>query len=154
MHLIEPLDSHVLEMMAWFSNEADLKQWAGPNFRYPFNLFTFTEDLKISPMSTFSLVSEEDEFLGFGQYDQRLDKCHLGRLVVNPKLRGKGVIAELIKGISEQGTKRLNVKACSLFVLSHNQSAIKAYQKAGFVLADYPEEIPTENCFYMVKYDI
>jgi len=76
------------------------------------------------------------------------------RLVVNPKCRGKGLITDLIKGISLQGTKALSVTACSLFVLAHNKSAIKAYQKAGFILADYPDEIPTENCLYMVKHDI
>ena len=153
MQLTEPLECHVIEMMSWFTNEADLKQWSGPGFRYPFDLSTFTGDLKISPTNSFSLVSEEGELLGFGQYYQRLDKCHLGRLVVNPKFRGEGIIAELIKLISVKGTKALSVTACSLFVLSHNQSAIKAYQKVGFVLADYPEKIPTENCFYMVKYD-
>ena len=154
MQLISPLEAHIIDMMSWFSNEVELKQWSGPNFRYPFNLSTFTEDLKISPTNSFSLVSEEDELLGFGQYYQRLGKCHLGRLVVNPKCRGKGLITDLIKGISLQGTKALSVTACSLFVLAHNKSAIKAYQKAGFILADYPDEIPTENCLYMVKYDI
>ena len=71
--------------------------------------------------------------------------------MVNPKFRGKGIITTLIKHISEQGTKVLNVTGCSLFVLSHNKSAVKAYQKTGFLLADYPDEIPLADCLYMVK---
>lgn len=151
MQLIQALEAHIVGMMGWFANEDELKQWAGPGFRYPFDLSSFTEDLKITPTNAFSLVSDKGELLGFGQYYQRLDKCHLGRLVVNPKFRGKGIIAELIKLISVQGTKALNVTACSLFVLSHNKSAVKAYQKVGFVLADYPDEIPLADCLYMVK---
>ena len=72
MQLIQPLEIHIVDMMSWFTNEADLKQWSGPGFRYPFDLSTFTEDLKINPTNSFSLVSEEGELLGFGQYYQRL----------------------------------------------------------------------------------
>jgi len=151
MQLTKTLECHLKEMMDWFANEAELKQWAGPGIRYPFDLSSFTADLKITPNNAFSLISDTGELFGFGQYYQRLDKCHLGRLVVNPKFRGKGVIAELIKQISEQGTKALNVTACSLFVLSHNQSAVKAYQKVGFLFADYPDEMPLADCLYMVK---
>jgi hypothetical protein len=49
------------------------------------------------------------------------------------------------------GKTELKTDSCSLFVLGHNKSAIQAYTKLGFSMADYPEEIPLENCFYMVQ---
>jgi len=151
MRLIQPLDNHLLNMMSWFTSKQELTHWSGPNFRYPFNLSSFTEDLKLNTLSSFSLISNESEFLAFGQYYQRLDKCHLGRLIVNPEFRGKGVASELMLHISELGLKKLKVKECSLFVLADNDSAIKAYEKFGFSFADYPDEIPLDNCLYMVK---
>lgn len=151
MQLIQPLENHLIEMMSWFSHEQELTDWSGPNFRYPFNLLTFVEDLKLSTLSSFVLVSNESALLAFGQYYQRLNKCHLGRLIVNPKLRGQGIASELIHRLYKLGIKELKVKESSLFVLAHNENAIKAYKKFGFVLANYPEKIPLENCLYMVK---
>jgi ribosomal protein S18 acetylase RimI-like enzyme len=149
--LVEPLDNHLVQMMGWFSNQQELADWSGPNFRYPFDFSSFVTDLKLSTLRSFSLVSNESEFLAFGQYYQRLGKCHLGRLIVNPKCRGKGIASALMHHICELGLKELKVKECSLFVLTHNENAIKAYKKFGFTFADYPQEIPLNNCLYMVK---
>ena len=96
-------------------------------------------------------VSNEADFLAFGQYYQRLGKCHLGRLIVNPKFRGKGVAAKLMHGICELGLTELELKECSLFVLADNSNAIQAYKKFGFSFVEYPDEIPLDNCLYMVK---
>jgi ribosomal protein S18 acetylase RimI-like enzyme len=99
MQLTQPLESHLLEMMTWFSNEAELNNWSGPNFRYPYDLSSFTEDLKLNELNSFSLVSDDGEFLAFGQYYQRLGKCHLGRLIVSPNCRGKEIVLELVRRI-------------------------------------------------------
>ena len=151
MQLIQPLESHLLEMMNWFLTEKELMDWSGPNFRYPFNKSSFIEDIKLDTLNSFSLVSKKSELLAFGQYYQRLNRCHLGRLVVNPEYRGQGIAFELMRRICEVGLKELKVEECSLFVLSHNESAIKAYTKFGFRLDNYPDEIPIKNCLYMVK---
>ena len=151
MKLIKAKEHHLIEMMSWFSDEQELQNWSGPNFRYPFNLSSFTEDLKMNSISSCVLTSNESEFLAFGQYYQRLDKCHLGRLIVNPKFRGKGIAAKLMSHLCERGQQELKLTSCSLFVLAHNESAIKSYKKFGFSFTDYPEQIPLANCLYMVK---
>lgn len=151
MRLTQTSDENFIELMSWFSNEDELNLWSGPNFRYPFDLRSFKADLKLDTLKSFSLISNEGEFLAFGQYYLRLGMCHLGRLVVNPNLRGKGIASHLIKQLSILGRSDLRAKSCSLFVLGHNESAIQAYTKLGFSIADYPEEIPLKNCLYMVK---
>jgi ribosomal protein S18 acetylase RimI-like enzyme len=139
MQLLQPTEDHLIEMMSWFSSEKDLIDWSGPNFRYLFNL------------SSFVLVVNESEFLAFGQYYLRLGKCHLGRLIVNPNFRGTGIASELIRKICKLGRNELAVTECSLFVLEHNDNAIKAYKKFGFSFVNYPDKMPLENCLYMVK---
>jgi ribosomal protein S18 acetylase RimI-like enzyme len=151
MQLIPPIEDHLVEMMSWFSNEQELINWAGPNFRYPFNLSSFTVDLKLNPLSSFALLSNESEFLAFGQFYQRLRKCHLAKLIVSPKCRGKGIVSILMTHLCELGQKELKVKDCSLFVAAHNHSAIKSYKKFGFSFADYPDEIPIGDYLYMIK---
>ena len=151
MRLTQPSNEHFIELMSWFSSEDELNLWSGPNFRYPFDLSSFKSDLKLDILKSFSLISNEGNFLAFGQYYLRLGLCHLGRLVVNPNLRGKGIASHLIKQLSIFGKSDLRTDSCSLFVLGHNESAIQAYTKLGFSMAEYPEEIPLENCFYMVQ---
>ncbi|GLR69581.1 GNAT family N-acetyltransferase [Agaribacter marinus] len=151
MYLTEPSDENCIELMSWFSSEEELSSWSGPNFRYPFTLSTFKSDLKLDTLNSFSLISKEGDFLAFGQYYLRLGKCHLGRLVVNPNWRGQGIVSTLANQISDMGKENLKVDSCSLFVLGHNERAIKSYKKMGFSIAEYPEKIPLKNCLYMVK---
>jgi len=151
MQLINVRDKHLQEMMGWFSSEGELAEWSGPNFRYPYSEESFKEDLKLDSLRSFSLISDENEFLAFGQFYNRLEKCHLGRLIVNPKFRGKGIASELMCRLCELGKEELKLKESSLFVLANNESAIKAYRKFGFTFSDYPEKIPIENCLYMIR---
>ncbi len=151
MRLTKPSDANFIELMSWFSTEEELSIWSGPGFRYPFDLNSFKSDLKLDVIKSFSFVSNERELLAFGQYYLRLDKCHLGRLVVNPNFRGQGIASCLIQELRALGKSDLKTDSCSLFVLKHNKSAIQAYTKLGFSVADYPDEIPLENCLYMVK---
>lgn len=144
----------IREMMNWFDTERQLKDWAGPDFRYPFTEASFIEDLKLDKLAFICLVSSDQEFLAFGQYYQRLNKCHFGRLLVSPKHRGKGIVSSLIKELSVKGKKDLGVSAFSLFVSEHNLSAIKAYKKIGFKVRKYPEDLPLDNCIYMVASEI
>ncbi|MCJ8318685.1 MAG: GNAT family N-acetyltransferase [Colwellia sp.] len=142
-------DDHLTQLMSWFVNEQQLKNWSGPNFDYPFTAESFKRDLRMDSLTSFALLDEGNQFVAFGQYYLRLNCCHLGRLVVNPSLRGKGIIAQLIQALVESGKQTLAVSSCSLFVLADNKSAITAYQKSGFSMATYPELIPLDNCLYM-----
>ena len=119
-------DEYLIELMSWFTTESELNQWSGPNFEYPFTLESFKRDLRLNALSS---------------------------LVVSPSARGKGVIAQLISALTVSGKKLLGVNSSSLFVMADNQSAIQAYQKAGFSLSTYPEKIPLENCLYMTSAD-
>ena len=151
---LNPLcDENLNELMSWFTNEVQLQQWSGPNFEYPYTFDSFKRDLRLESLSSFVLLNEANEFVAFGQYYLRVNRCHLGRLIVKPSWRGKGIIAQLISALTVSGKKELGVKVCSLFVLANNKSAIQAYQKFGFSLSQYPEEMFLDNCLYMIKED-
>ncbi|MDO6428287.1 GNAT family N-acetyltransferase [Thalassotalea sp. 1_MG-2023] len=151
MKLTTATQQHIPTIMAWFPDEQALSLWSGPGFRYPFTERTFIDDLKLSTLSSYALINENGEIVAFGQFYLRMNRCHLGRLVVKPSERGKGIATMLIQQLSEIGCKVLNTSELSLFVFTHNTSATRAYQKLGFVLAQYSEPMPIENCVYMIK---
>lgn len=145
-------------MMTWIKDERELSAWAGPYFRYPFTLDSFTEDLRLRELTSYCLLgsnfaapNDPDDLLAFGQFYQRLDKCHLARLLVAPKQRGKGLAKVLIKSLSELGRQRFGLDGDSLFVLPDNTAAIRAYTRIGFEVVDYPEQPPLEGCLYMIR---
>jgi ribosomal protein S18 acetylase RimI-like enzyme len=151
MKLSPPTDIQLSEMMGWFNTENELRDWGGPNFRYPFNSNTFIEDLDLNSISGFTLSSIDSEFRAFGQCYNRLNRCHLGRLAVSPNQRGKGIIIDLMDLLSEYGFREFSVSSMSLFVVPHNRAAIKAYKNYGFQFTEYPGKMPMKDCFYMVK---
>jgi ribosomal protein S18 acetylase RimI-like enzyme len=151
MKLAKATEENLFELMQWFTSVENAFDWSGPGFRYPFEIDSFKQDLKVDTLSSYCLIDSENNMLAFGQYYLRAERCHLGRLVVNPKYRGNGLASILITQLTEKGTTQLSTKDCSLFVLQHNTSAIKAYEKFGFYKTDYHEEIPLEHCDYMIK---
>ena len=156
MQLVTPVQEHFEEMASWVKNQAQLHEWAGPNARFPCTAETLMDDFSLSQLPSYSLVDGHNVFLAFGQYYQRLDHCHFGRLIVAPIYRGKNhqgkrIIEHLIDRLSDEGCRKLNTSVGSLFVLEGNQAAIKAYQNIGFQFAAYPGGAPFESCLYMTK---
>ena len=142
--------AQLLTMTSWFKSEAELRQWAGPNFKFPYTDETFIKDLNLEKLPGFGLFDEDNNLVGFGQYYQRLDRCHLARLVINPDCRGLGYSQPLINQLIDIARKDLGFSDASLFVLAGNVPAIKCYQKLGFKFTEYPGINPLPNCLYMI----
>ncbi|MGY8898865.1 MAG: GNAT family N-acetyltransferase [Paraglaciecola sp.] len=99
MKLVKANDTHLTELMGWFEDEAQLVMWSGPGFRYPYDVVTFKQDLKLTTLPSFSLLSPQGALLAFGQYYLRENRCHLGRLVVNPALFFTAIATRRFTGI-------------------------------------------------------
>src|SRR5690606_22329430 len=132
-------EGHVLSMMAWFPDRRSCDVWGGQKFRYPFTADTFLEDSRSRVLPSYVLVGEAGELLAFGQYYLRAGRCHLGRLVVSPAHRGRGVGQRLVQQLATLGSARLGVRECSLFVVPDNAPAIRLYERLGFRPMAYPE---------------
>jgi len=139
---------HIDELMKWFSSKDDVMIWGGPGIRFPLEKASFCEDIKYSTLLSYSLVDNE-KLLGFGQIYSRLNRCHLGRLIINPTYRSQGLGRKLIQDLCKEGTAQLKLTTYSLFVLEHNKVAKSLYQSMGFSQSQYPKEIPLKSCQYM-----
>jgi ribosomal protein S18 acetylase RimI-like enzyme len=155
MQLVTPSAEHIVAMMDWFDNLAKLRVWAGPDFRFPFDQKSFFDDLKLRDLHSYVLLDKESsgaaKLIAFGQFYNRLNRCHLARLAVAPVFRGEGFAWALIDQLSARGRADLSVDSDSLFVLNENRVAIKAYTAMGFRPIAYPEVMPIKDCLYMVR---
>jgi RimJ/RimL family protein N-acetyltransferase len=146
--LTTPSNAHIDALMQWFPDAASVAVWS-PSNSFPFERQRFILESKLDEIPSWMLVDDADTPLAFGQYYARQGCCHLGRLVVAPQQRGKGLAGELIRRLMARGTAELGVTRCSLFVLNHNSVARKVYASLGFVETQYPEKLPLENCRYL-----
>ncbi|WP_416306033.1 GNAT family N-acetyltransferase [Neptunicella sp. SCSIO 80796] len=151
MKLIPPTNILLSQMMNWFTSQQQTYQWGGPEFPFPFTAETFRQGLKLDELNSFALQDDNRQFVAFGQFYLREGRCHLGRLVVSPDQRGRGLGKLLVEQLIKKGRAQLQVSECSLFVLKDNHNALQLYLSLGFILADYPKPMPIEDCFYMVK---
>ncbi|WP_288130048.1 GNAT family N-acetyltransferase [Microbulbifer sp.] len=139
------------ELMSWIDSERACRLWAGSWFEYPFDEKSFSRDSRWQEIPSFVLQDEQGQILAFGQYYNRLDCCHLARLIVSPKARGSGLGRQLVTGLIAHGSEALKLDRASLFVLKDNPLALSLYEKLGFRRRDYPEPEPgLEICYYMV----
>lgn len=142
---------HLPQLMGWITSEAQCRLWGGPWFRHPFDVESFSADCHWQELPTFVLREPEGEIVAFGQYYNRLDHCHLGRLIVAPDARGRGYGQLLIQKLLAHGVEALNLEHASLFVLKDNHRARAVYEKLGFRNCAYPESAEwLDICDYMV----
>jgi len=150
MKLTAVLNPHLLELMRWFPDRHSCSIWAGPEFRYPYTEASFREDIR-PQLPSYSMVADNGELLGFGQYYVREARCHLARLAISPAHRGRALGAFLIRELCRLGCRDLKTSECSLFVLESNAPAVKLYTRLGFKQTQYPGKMPPiAGCVYMV----
>lgn len=138
--------------MGWFPDQASIRIWGGPDFRYPYNRHSFAEDLHWGRMASFSLCDGAGELAAFGQVYEKFACINLARLVVNPALRGRGVGKRLIAMLMAVGPQIFPCRKFSLFVLRDNVQAYKCYLSMGFSIADYPAGVPMGDvCDYLTR---
>lgn len=151
MILRESTTDEIKEMQLWFATRESILTWAGPQFRFPFTFSTFCEDLKLDSEYTYSFLDTENTHLGFGQFYERWDRCHLSRVVINPKHRQKGLGSVLVNLLCQYSASILQKSEFSLFVLDNNLPALNTYQSVGFKEFEPPQPIDLPHCIYMVK---
>jgi ribosomal protein S18 acetylase RimI-like enzyme len=157
MTLICPTEQQYLQVKTWFSDHQQMFTWGGPNMTYPMSDDKFLNLLTAEHFTSFCLLNEEQQVVAFGQYYERLDHHHLGRLAVKPNNRGQGLAKILITKILEKAHLEQPAKGASLFVFKDNLVAYNCYQSLGFVETEYPEQpFPgnMQNCVYMRKANI
>ena len=150
--LREATPADIDALMQWFTDKADVEIWGGPSFRYPFTRRTFRKDIYWGRMASYSLFDSRGRFTAFGQLYVRSGRINLARLVVDPVVRGQGVGKRLVALLMQTGAGLFPYDEFSLFVFRDNTRAYRCYEAMGFVVNEYPDDMPhADVCYYLTR---
>lgn len=128
------------ELFSWFQTERDVLQWAGASLSWPLQKREFRALIRQHrgpepQREVWAVYAANDEMIGHFQlgFNRRLRTVGIGRIALAPTQRGTGLSAALMPIILDRAFARDWVHRVDLLVYSHNESAIKAYQTAGFI---------------------
>jgi RimJ/RimL family protein N-acetyltransferase len=132
------------QLIDWVNNEHLLTNWAGSLFSYPLSrdsLDWYIEDtnegLESDAFVYKAVDTETGTTLGhvsLGSISRKNRSARISRVLVgNNAERGKGVCQQMINAVLRFGFENLELHRISLGVYDFNTSAIKCYEKCGFV---------------------
>ena len=133
------LDEDVDRMKNWISDERTHAMWCANLIEYPINKNNMVRGLKAASdrYGDEPYVATTDDGLVVGffcySYNQESREGMLAFVVVDPKVRGKGLAVEMLKLAVAQAFENPETAAVQLNVFAENIRAKKCYEKAGFV---------------------
>jgi RimJ/RimL family protein N-acetyltransferase len=120
-------------ILSWIQNEKDRVLWSGNSFSDSLDQNKFKVHLHKKDLFAFQLLDSQKNVQAYGEIViQAIDRVTLCRILVNPKIRGKGLgkffCQKLILKIKDWGV----VKEISLNTLNCNKPALVCYKNLGF----------------------
>jgi ribosomal protein S18 acetylase RimI-like enzyme len=131
---LQPVQSlHYATIASWLDSAASTQRWAGPGVAFPLAPDRLAHALELEVRPGWVLLDAQDNCLGFGQYWLTgADTAHLGRIIVSPQARGRGLGRVLMQSLSRQALKE-GVRRLTLRVYRDNVAAVALYRNLGFV---------------------
>ena len=119
LYAVQP--SHYASIAGWLDSAAATQRWAGPGV------------LELEARPGWALLDEQDQCLGFGQYWMTdAGTAHLGRIIVSPLARGRGLGRLLMQALSAQALREDGIQRLTLRVYRDNTAAAALYRDLGF----------------------
>ncbi|WP_329844088.1 GNAT family N-acetyltransferase [Stenotrophomonas sepilia] len=137
-HRLQPVQPHDYALIAgWLDSAAATLRWAGPGVPYPLRPEQFEQVLQLRERSGWLLLAESGQRVGFGQaWCTEPGATHLGRLLVAPQARGRGLGRGLVEALIEQAFQSDAVERLTLRVYRDNAAAVALYRTLGFEPVD------------------
>jgi ribosomal protein S18 acetylase RimI-like enzyme len=151
MHIMPATKDDARAVMSWFDDAEGVMFWGSPYMRYPLREETYFTDLHWGHIESRVARDDDGRLVAFGQFYEKLGRCHLARLVVNPALRRRGIARKFIDALMRHGGAALDTREFSLYVMTANKPAWHCYKSLGFRMRPYPTNDPhLDNCVFMV----
>lgn len=152
--IFQPADIPLLQ--SWLPTLEDTVQWGGPHFDFPVSEAALRELIDLhageEPVRECWMVTDAArEPVGHFQlgFEPRTRQAFLGRVIIGPPHRGRGLALPLTHLAAGQAFARPWVHRIELRVYEHNTPAIAAYRRAGFVLEGVRREcMPVGDAFW------
>ncbi|WP_188734413.1 GNAT family N-acetyltransferase [Oceanobacillus neutriphilus] len=130
-------------LISWIDSPEFLMQWAGPHFSYPLDVTQLNQYIKganeeNSKVLIYKVVLDKtNETIGhisLNNIDLKNRSARIGKVLLgNQNIRGKGIGQKMVTEVLKVAFDHLSLHRVGLGVFTFNESAIKSYEKAGFV---------------------
>ncbi|HEV7330524.1 MAG TPA: GNAT family protein [Flavisolibacter sp.] len=131
-------------LIKWINNERVLQNWTGSLFSFPLThdklewYIQGANDRKTSDVFIYKVVDTESRktvgHISLGSISQKNRSARISRVLVGDTCqRGKGYCSGMIQEVLRIGFEELDLHRIALGVYATNYSAIRCYQRCGFV---------------------
>ncbi|GAA0323803.1 GNAT family protein [Oceanobacillus sp. FSL W7-1293] len=130
-------------LISWIDSPEFLMQWAGPHFNYPLDLKQLNQYIKganeeNSKVHIYKVVlNKTNETIGhisLNNIDLKNRSARIGKVLLGDNnSRGKGIGQKMVTELLKIAFDNLSLHRVGLGVFDFNESAIKSYEKVGFV---------------------
>ena len=119
----------------WIPDENACYLFTGPRLTWPLTPAQLDETAATPGLSAWMLLDDEGSVVG--HFDLTLDgeRARLGRVLIAPENRGRGLAHELVRQAREKA-RELGAAQLTLCVIKGNEPAIRTYVSAGFVFEE------------------
>jgi len=134
-------------VLSWIETPEQLKLWGGSALSFPPEMERSWREIEARDDKSFVLVDADGQLVGFGQTLSRAaNVVHLGRIIVSPIFRGKGLGRLLCEQLIEVANERPRPDQITLNVFRNNAAALSLYAAIGFEVIAVNRE---NNSFFM-----
>ncbi|WP_411107745.1 GNAT family N-acetyltransferase [Streptomyces sp. cmx-4-9] len=124
-------------LRTWVTSRTALLTWAGPSFSWPLDDAELTAYAAEPGRRTWTAVSPGAGPVGHCSFLG----TRLGRVLIAPAARGRGLGRHLVSLAVERGFGELALPEISLGVWAHNTAALRIYEKLGFQTVQVVEDV-------------
>ncbi len=148
------------QLIQMVPNSRILLQWAGPKYTYPLDADQLKKTLvrtrgDLPNFQVYKAVQEKPKrtvgHIQLMDIDYQSSTCILGRVLIYPDFRGKGLGSEMVRLAVIEAFEIIGLREVTLGVFDFNTSAIATYKHVGFKEYDFKENVRQfENEFWNI----
>jgi RimJ/RimL family protein N-acetyltransferase len=134
-------------LIGWVASPDALGRWAASGFSYPLTRTQVEAHMRKSAENgarIFKVLDQDQSVVGhveLGSIDQLNRSLRIGRVMVAPERRGRGIGVELMRAAFAVAFDQLQMHRVELAVFDFNQAAIACYKRVGFQGEDVRREM-------------
>jgi len=133
-------------VLTWIETPEQLKLWGGSALSFPPETERTRREIEARDDNSFVLVDADGQLVGFGQTLSRAaNVIHLGRIIVSPLSRGKGLGRLLCEQLIHVAIEHYHSDQITLNVYKNNAVAFSLYTAIGFEAV--AENRENDSCF-------
>lgn len=123
------------------------------SFNDPWTVTQFQYELSENPFATILVITYRDIVVGYIDFWITFESATINKIAIRNELRRFGLGKLLLEDTLRRITQIPEVTMITLEVRTHNEAAIKLYQRAGFII-DHTKKTyysDGEDAYYMMK---